>query len=151
MITTNTSTALAQSKMASSLFSLKSLRRRSKASFRTDRSTDTSSEGEVSVSHGSTPTSGFYTPPSLSQKSDDALSLKIKDQPSGSLAPPRPPLPAPSQSMNRMSVAGSINGTIAALGNPSAYGSRTHLPLSPYAPRVTNLTDGCWVSQARSR
>ena len=140
----------AQFQMAPSLFSLKSLRRRSKASFRTERSTDTSSEGEASVSHGTTPTSGFYTPPSLSQKSDDALSLKVKDQPSGFLAPPRPPPSSLSQSMSRMSVAGSINGTIAGLSNSSAHGSRTHLPPSPYAPRITNLTDGCWVSQARN-
>ncbi|KAJ2904641.1 hypothetical protein MKZ38_007477 [Zalerion maritima] len=129
--------------MSPSLFSLKSLRRRSKASFQTERSTDTSSEGDASVSQG-TPASGASTPPSLSQKSDDALNLRSKE-PAG--AQTSRPAPAPhSSSNNRLSMAGSISG-MTGLGSPGMTGSRSHLPISQYAPRIGNLTDGCWAYQ----
>lgn len=67
--------------MAPSFLSLKSLRRRSRASFRTERSNDTSSEGSHSQGIDRTPTSGSLTPPSLGpHQSDPALNLQLKQQ-----------------------------------------------------------------------
>lgn len=130
--------------MAPSFLSLKSIRRRSKASGRTDKSADTSSDGEASLSHG-TFQSGASTPPSLNQKSDDALNMHSKDE---SQPSPRPS-PAVNGS-NRYSVAGSVSG-MAGLGSPTATGSPTHLPISQYAPRIANLADCCWVSRTTCR
>ncbi|KAK5653577.1 hypothetical protein OQA88_8839 [Cercophora sp. LCS_1] len=126
--------------MAPSLFSFKDLRRRSRASFKTDRSTDTSSD----ASQGTTPTSGSVTPPSIGQQSDLALNLQVKDQ----LQPPpvpqiRPPLPGnPNGASNRYSVSG-----MAGLGSPVQTGRGPALPVSQFSPRILNVPDSSWVYQ----
>lgn len=127
---------------------LSSLRRRSRASFRTDRSTDTSSDG--AGSQGTSPSSGSLTPPSLDHQSDPALHLQVKDQQqqqvqrrksqitqsqSMQIVPPRPPLSAHS---NRGSVSG-----MSGLGAP--VNGKQNLPVSPYAPRLTNIAENAWV------
>ncbi|KAJ4170850.1 hypothetical protein NW754_006994 [Fusarium falciforme] len=130
---------------------LSSLRRRSRASFRTDRSTDTSSDG--AGSQGTSPSSGSLTPPSLDHQSDPALHLQVKDQQqqqqvqrrksqitqsqSMQIVPPRPPLSAHS---NRGSVSG-----MSGLGAP--VNGKQNLPVSPYAPRLTNIAENAWVYQ----
>ncbi|CAF3474880.1 unnamed protein product [Fusarium graminearum] len=129
---------------------LNSLRRRSRASFRTNHSaTDTSSDG--AASQGESPSSGSLTPPSIDIQSDPALHLQTKDQQlerrksqiSHSLSQQqivqqRPPL---TSSSNRNSVSG-----MSGLGAPSING-RQALPSSPYAPRLVNITENAWVYQ----
>ncbi|KAK3989683.1 putative peptidase family-domain-containing protein [Cladorrhinum sp. PSN332] len=128
--------------MAPSFFNFKELRRRSRHSFRTDRSTDTSSD----ASNGTTPTTGSLTPPSIGQQSDPALNLQLKDQlvspSSASLARPAPQ-PYPNGNSNRYSVSG-----MAGLGAPMPSGKRSPtLPVSQYSPRVTNVQENTWVYQ----
>lgn len=131
--------------MAPSIFNLKELRRRSKASFRTERSTDASSDGSHGMSR--TPTSGSITPPSIPNQSDQALPLHLKEQLDGSLPPPvpigsRPPLnPNGSSTSNRHSVSG-----MTGLGSPVLDGRGPSLPVSPYSPRISNVADKSWVS-----
>ncbi|KAH7245923.1 putative peptidase family-domain-containing protein [Fusarium tricinctum] len=131
---------------------LKSLRRRSRASFRTSRSTDNSSDG--AASQVTSPSSGSLTPPSIDHQSDPALHLQVKDQPlqrrqsqivqsqgQGQVQQNnqlRPPLTSGS---NRNSVSG-----MSGLGAPSING-RQAPPVSPYAPRLINITDNAWVYQ----
>ena len=118
--------------MAPSFLNFKEFRRRSRASFRTDRSTDTSSNSDQ-LSHNTTGTTGSLTPPSVGAQSDSALNLQ-RDQ-----APPVPPRP-PVQpfSNNRYSVSG-----MTGLSSPILNG-RT-VPTSQYAPRISNLTENVWV------
>lgn len=127
--------------MAPSFLNFKELRRRSRASFRTERSTDTSSNGGDN-SHNTTPTDGSVTPPSISAQSDPALHLQVKDQ---SQPPPLPPNRPPLGSYtNRWSVSG-----MAGLGSPSINGKGT-LPVSQYAPQISNLTENAWVCALHS-
>ncbi|KAK0648796.1 putative peptidase family-domain-containing protein [Cercophora newfieldiana] len=123
--------------MAPSFLNFKDLRRRSRASFRTDRSTDASSE----ASQGTTPTTGSLTPPSIAQQSDPALHLQVKDQP-----PPvpqtRPQLAGNTNGANRYSVSG-----MAGLGSPVQVGRGPALPVSQYSPRITNVPDNSWAYQ----
>lgn len=152
--------------MPPSFLSFKDLRRRSRASFRTHSSTDTSSDG-VGSSATTPSTTGSMTPPSIAQTSDPALDLQLK-QDDGSYAKlqrqssqqqlhsqspsrsnsqshfnpqpqtqARPPLSA---NPNRRSVSG-----MSGLGAPSICG-RQNLPVSQYAPRLSNITDNAWVS-----
>lgn len=127
--------------MAPSFLNFKDLRRRSRASFRTDRSTDGSSD----ASQGTTPTTGSLTPPSLGQQSDPALHLQVKDQvqPIPPVPPARPPLPSnPNGAANRYSVSG-----MAGLGSPTQSGRGSALPVSQFSPRITNVPDNSWVSR----
>lgn len=128
--------------MAPSFLNFKELRRRSKASFRTERSTDESSE----ASNNTTPTSGSLTPPSIGAVSDPALDLQLKDQlrPSLPAAIPRPqPNPYPNGASNRYSVSGMVG-----LGSPVPGGRGPSLPVSQYSPQITNVADSSWVSGA---
>ncbi|KAK3941195.1 putative peptidase family-domain-containing protein [Diplogelasinospora grovesii] len=127
--------------MAPSFLNIKNLRRRSRASFRTERSTDTSSD----ASQGTTPTSGSVTPPSIAQQSDPALNLQLKDQLQS--PPPVPNTRPPLQSQingtaNRLSVSG-----MAGLGSPVQSGRGPSLPVSQYSPRITSVPDNSWVYQ----
>lgn len=122
---------------------LKSLRRRSRASFRTDRSTDDSSEGAVSNGTGP-PSSGFATPASTVHQSDPALDLQVSKESGASSQNAqspllRPPL-APVASSKRYSSSSGMSG----LGAPSVNGRPT-LPASPYAPRILNVSENAWV------
>lgn len=124
--------------MAPSFMNFKDLRRRSRASFRTEPSTDTSSEG----SHGNTPTTGSLTPPSLAQQSDTALNLQVKDQLNAPTVPARPVTGQANGLAKRHSVSG-----MAGLGSPINGGGRVaSLPVSQFSPRITNIGDKCWVS-----
>lgn len=126
--------------MAPSFLNFKEFRRRSRASFRTDRSTDTSSNDDH-TSNDLTPPSGANTPPSITAHSDPALHMQVKD---GSSVPPVPPVPfasrPPLPKNNRHSVSG-----MTGLGSPSS--SRIALPISQYAPRVTNVAENSWVKK----
>ncbi|OAR05887.1 hypothetical protein LLEC1_05431 [Akanthomyces lecanii] len=122
---------------------LKQLRRRSKASFRTEASTDTSSDG--AVSHGTAPSSGSVTPPSIAHHSDPALNLQLKD--SGeqlTQTSSRPALPINGSNASRYSTQ-SVPG-MSGLGSPRL-GGKSSLPLSKYAPRIHNLNENSWVYQ----
>ncbi|KAL2163709.1 hypothetical protein VTH06DRAFT_5767 [Thermothelomyces fergusii] len=128
--------------MPRSFLSLKDLRRRSRASFKTERSADESSE----VSNHSTPTNGSLTPPSIGAESDPALNLQVKDQPQSQPAPPtavgRPQThPVPNAS-SRHSVSGMIG-----LGSRVPPGKGPSLPVSQYSPQISNVADGSWVYQ----
>lgn len=132
--------------MAPSLLSIKSLRRRSKASFKTEKS-DNSSD----ASQNRTPTSGSLTPPSASpsvnNQSDTALHQQIQKQIDESGVPPipgmRPPLRAASNNSSRYSVNGMTGLGTPALGGR---GPQPQLPVSPYAPQIENIRHGAWVS-----
>lgn len=125
--------------MAPSIFKLKELRRRSKASFRTERSTDDSSE----ASNNTAPTSGSSTPPSIGAVSDPALDLQLKEQ---DHVYPQAAVPRPQShaylngGSNRYSVSGMMG-----LGSPVPGGRGSSLPVSQYSPRITNVADNSWV------
>lgn len=120
----------------------KELRRRSKASFRTEASTDTSSDG--AVSHGTAPSSGSVTPPSIAHQSDPALNLQLKDSNEQlHQMPPRPTLPANGSTTSRYS-AQSVSG-MSGLGSPNLSG-KPNIPLSKFAPRIHNINENSWVS-----
>jgi hypothetical protein len=111
-------------------FNFKQIRRRSLASFRTSRSTDTSSNDEPSGSSQELSSVGSITPPSLADESDPALQTQIP-------AVPRPPFES---NNNRFSIAESIMS--------ESYSTKDlqdqlqdQQPLSQYAPRVTNIRD----------
>jgi hypothetical protein len=128
--------------MAPSFLNFKELRRRSRASFRTDRSnTDNSSNDNDDVSHGTAPTTGSITPASLAAQSDPALNLQVKEQ--ASPPPPvpqtRPPLQTPAN--KRYSVSG-----MTGLGSPTVNGQNKSFAVSHYAPRITNVIENSWVS-----
>jgi hypothetical protein len=127
--------------MAPTFLSLKNLRRQSRASFRTETSTDTSSDGALSHdTHDTTPSSGSLTPPS--HQSDPALNLQVKDGNGPGLTPAQAqnrPMMAPGGNSSRYSVSG-----MSGLGSPSPNG-RTNLPVSQYAPRVQNISENAWV------
>ncbi|KAI8627589.1 metallopeptidase [Xylariaceae sp. FL1651] len=116
-------------------FSLKDLRRRSLASFKTDRSTDTSSNDEPS-GHDTTPSVGSITPPSLPDETDPALNAQTP-------AVTRPPL---EPNTNRYSIAESIGPESPAASNPQAQ-LQYQQPLSQYAPRLTNIPHKSTVNQ----
>lgn len=123
---------------------LKELRRRSRASFRTDNSTDASSDG--AASQGTPPSSGSVTPPSLTHQSDPALDLQIKkanisqqSQTQAQAVPPTRPMLSPGNNSSRHSVSG-----MSGLGAPPANG-RGSVPLSQYAPRIHNVSENSWV------
>ena len=124
----------------------KNLRRRSRASIRTDQqsTTDDSSEGGAN-SQGTGRLSGLTTPASISQKSDPALNVQPKDkecaqqqQQQEGHVQQRPP-PAPTPNTNRHSVSG-----MSGLGAPSVHG-RQNFPQSQYAPMVHNAQSGTFV------
>ncbi|WQF78377.1 Putative jacalin-like lectin domain-containing protein [Colletotrichum destructivum] len=122
--------------MAPSILNFRALRRRSKSSFKTDRSnTDVSSDASNATTP--TPTSGASTPPSIAQNSDPSLNLQLKDS---NHPQARPPLQAVPNS-HRQSVSG-----MTGLGSPVINGKST-LPVSPYAPRIANITENAWVYQ----
>lgn len=126
---------------------LKDLRRRSKASFRTDRSTDESGASS-NETNGSTPSSstlnsaggheGKSTTPPLTN-SNSASNL----QGLGNVQPPPSRPTISTSSPKRFSTVGSVSG-MTGLGSPAQNSS---LPSSPYAPRITNVSDGSWVYQ----
>lgn len=118
---------------------LKELRRRSKASFRTENSTDTSSDG--AVSHGTAPSSGSVTPPSLAQQSDPALNTQIKESDGQHQRSPSRTILPPASNGSKYSVSG-----MSGLGSPSLNG-KSSIPLSPYAPRIHNVNENAWVSR----
>ncbi|WYZ34356.1 hypothetical protein EsH8_I_000632 [Colletotrichum jinshuiense] len=121
--------------MAPSILNFRALRRRSKASFKTDRSnTDVSSEASNTTTP--TPTSGASTPPSIAQASDPALDLQLKDSNHPAARLPLPTVP----NSHRNSVSG-----MAGLGSP--INGKSTLPVSPYAPRIANITENAWVYQ----
>lgn len=115
--------------MPSSLFNFRELRRRSKASFRTENSTDASSDAGGS---GATPTTGSLTPPSVSSTSDPSLLLHDGKESQSAPPTPRPP-PTAAPSVYRRSVSGmsTMNGNA--------------VPASPYAPKITNISENAWV------
>ncbi|KAI5466487.1 putative peptidase family-domain-containing protein [Mariannaea sp. PMI_226] len=140
--------------MAPSFLKFKDLRRRSRANFRTERTTDpsTDSSSDGAGSQETTPSSGSLTPPSMHHHSDPALNLPVKDplQPQNQIHQPSPNRPASqnlqvrlplSASSSRISVSG-----MSGLGAPSVNG-RQNLPVSPYAPRITNISENAWVYQ----
>ncbi|GAD99108.1 zinc metalloproteinase [Paecilomyces variotii No. 5] len=125
----------------------KELRRRSKASFRTNASSEQSNGDMASGKSSSTieTSSSSTTPPSsikpdLSSPNLPALS-QTSSNTNASIAPsplPQRPVPLTSQS-TRNSVAGSSfssNGTW-----------RSPAPSSPYAPRIISISDNSWVHQ----
>ncbi|CAK7262891.1 hypothetical protein SEPCBS57363_000276 [Sporothrix epigloea] len=132
--------------MAPSFLSIRQLRRKSIASFKTDKSTDkstdTSSDG--GHSHGTTPTSGSLTPPSLGHQSDPSIHSRGSTTPP--LAPPIPPLPSSASSTSLNTKRYSVNG-MAGLGSPLTNGATRALPVSPFSPRITNISDNSWAYQ----
>ncbi|KAF2971936.1 hypothetical protein GQX73_g1525 [Xylaria multiplex] len=117
-------------------FNLKQIRRRSLASFRTNRSTDTSSNDEPSNSSQELSSVGSITPPSLADESDPALHAQIP-------AMLRPPLESTN---NRFSIAESVASEPRSTKDLQEQ-LQSHQPLSQYAPRVTNIREKSTVYQ----
>ncbi|KEY64388.1 hypothetical protein S7711_06417 [Stachybotrys chartarum IBT 7711] len=133
--------------MAPSFLSFRELRRRSRASFRTEHSTDTSSEG--AASHATDPSSGSVTPPSIAHQSDPALNLQLKHANASTdrvqRRQSRPPLAtATNSNSNSSSSRYSVSG-MSGVGTSSS--GRTTVPSSPYAPRIQNVSENAWVYQ----
>lgn len=143
----------------------KELRRRSRASIRTERSTDHvaqvnpanqanqvervgeryHTDSSSNASQGTGPTTGSVTPPS-NHGSDPALDRHLKEmslQQHASSTPslPRPP-PQPLANTNRHSMSG-----MSGLGGSPVLNGRANLPVSPYAPRILNAIDGTHAYQ----
>lgn len=116
-------------------FNLKELRRRSLASFRTSRSTDTSSNDEPSSSSQELSSVGSITPPSLADESDPALHTQI---------PGETRYPHESNS-NRFSVAESVASEPCSTKDLQDQ-LQSQQPLSQYTPRLTNITNKSTVS-----
>ncbi|KAL3426185.1 zinc metalloproteinase [Phlyctema vagabunda] len=118
---------------------LKDIRRRSKASFRREQSTDSSNgnpNGSPSIpaaKSSSTLNSGSNTPPTLTT-SNSSSNLQVLGEKLG-----RPTVSTAAS--NRYSVSG-----MAGLGFPSP-NSKTTLPTSLYAPRIVSISDNTWVYQ----
>ncbi|KAI0799315.1 metallopeptidase [Xylaria sp. FL0064] len=117
-------------------FNLKQIRRRSLASFRTNRSTDASSNDEPSSSSQELSSVGSITPPSLADESDPALHAHVPTV-------TRPPLESNS---NRFSIAESVASETRSTKDPQEQ-PQYQQPLSQYAPRVTNIRDKSTVYQ----
>jgi hypothetical protein len=124
----------------------KDLRRRSKASFRTDRSTESSdasnaSSGTVPTTKSTSTLNSTYssrTPPSALQSSVSSADV-FQQKPNQD--PPVPPVrPQISTSSNKRYSTGMYG-----LGSPSSTNGNSSLPTSPYAPRITSINDGAWV------
>ncbi|KAL1888720.1 hypothetical protein Cpir12675_006057 [Ceratocystis pirilliformis] len=114
-------------------FSFKELRRRSRISFRTDSSGESPSNHEDtngSSSHGS------LTPPSLTGN-DSEPGLINKSHASNQNTQPSSPA---QKHTSRQSVSG-----MAGLGSP--LNQKGSLPISQYAPRISNINEGSWVYQ----
>jgi hypothetical protein len=125
--------------MAPSFF--KDIRRRSKASFRTDGSADSSNgtNGSAANTQSSSTlnsTCGGNTPPTLTTSSSSPNLQNLANHPP-SLPPARPTIST--SSSNRYSVSG-----MSGLGSPS---QKSSIPPSPYAPRILSISDNTWVSQ----
>ncbi|KAL5606430.1 hypothetical protein BROUX41_002846 [Berkeleyomyces rouxiae] len=117
-----------------SRFSLKELRRRSRLSFRTDSSSESPSsnrdDSNGNSSHGS------LTPPSIAGNDSDPGLVSKSPSPNQNTQPSSPV----QKHSNRQSVSG-----MAGLGAP--FNQKGSLPVSQYAPRITNITEGSWVYQ----
>ncbi|MCJ1471423.1 hypothetical protein MMC13_000062, partial [Lambiella insularis] len=124
----------------------KDLRRRSKASFRTEKSSNDSDGSNASepTTKSSTTLGSVYgasTNPSSLQPSLSNLTIS-KPNGEGALPPPPPATrPPPANSpINRYSMTG--------VTSPTSNGSSTpKLPLSAYAPRVLSVSENSWVHQ----
>lgn len=140
--------------MAPSLLSIKSIRRRSKASFKTEKSSNDATDASSDASNGRTPTSGSLTPPSaapsVAGQSDIALHQQLSkeklNEPNNG-APPVPHLRPPLRSNTNGTSRHSVNG-MTGLGTPAlnGRGPQPQLPVSPYAPQIENIRHGAWVS-----
>ncbi|KAI1289012.1 metallopeptidase [Xylaria venustula] len=117
-------------------FNLKQFRRRSLASFRTNRSTDTSSNDEPSSSSQELSSVGSITPPSLADEPDPALHAHVP-------AMTRPPLESIS---NRYSIAESVASEPRSTKDLQDQ-SQSQQSLSQYAPQVSNIRDKSTVYQ----
>lgn len=129
---------------------LRELRRRSKASIKSQRSTDRvgeqySTDSSSNASQGTVPTTGSVTPPSH-HGSDTALDIHLKDNNSQSsnTAPTARPSPQPIVNTNTSSNRNSV-ASLAGWSSHTTNG-KTSVVVSPYAPRVVNCADGTYVS-----
>ncbi|RWA08357.1 hypothetical protein EKO27_g6752 [Xylaria grammica] len=109
-------------------FNLKQIRRRSLATFKTNRSTDTSSNDEPSSSGQELSSVGSITPPSLAEESDPALHTQI----------PAMTRPLDSNS-NRFSIAESVASEPRSTKDLQEQLQQYHQPLTQFGPRVTNI------------
>jgi hypothetical protein len=121
---------------------LKDLRRRSRASFRTDKSTESSngSSGTVPTTQSTSTlnsTYGSQTPPSALQSSSSSQNLYRDQTNQQPLVPVRPQISTASSKRYSTGMYG--------LGSPSSANGNATLPTSPYAPRITSIHDGAWV------
>ncbi|KAI9845443.1 MAG: hypothetical protein M1837_004921 [Sclerophora amabilis] len=118
---------------------LKDLRRRSKASIRTSKSSSESTNGNLPTTKSSSTLGSLYastTPPSSIQPAQSSPSLVT---PNGAQQPAqqRPPI-APLS--NRYSITG--------LNSFSQSGTATPpVPVSPYSPKVLSVSENSWVHQ----
>ncbi|MCJ1420463.1 hypothetical protein MMC32_006820 [Xylographa parallela] len=121
----------------------KDLRRRSKASFKTEKSSNDSdgSNGSEPTDKSSITLDSIYGASTTPSSLHPSLSNLALSKPNGAGAMPPPARPSPANSSNnRYSITG--------LTSPVSNGTSTpKLPLSPYAPRVLSVSDNSWVHQ----
>ncbi|KZF21923.1 putative zinc metallo proteinase [Xylona heveae TC161] len=122
----------------------KDLRRRSKTSFKTEKSSSngspnggperTQSSSTLNSVYGPTGGPGATTPPAMLQSNMSSPNLQVS-RTNGS-TPPVPPRPSPIPQHQRYSGLGSSNGSL-----------KTMLATSPYAPRLLSVSESTWVHQ----
>ncbi len=115
---------------------LKDLKRRSKASFMTEKSTDSNASNitvPTSQSSSTVDSTNFFDTNKIPAPS--ALSSQPSSNNVGGNGHRMRPQMSNSASSNRSSVSG-----MAGLGSP-----QSHLPASQYAPRITSISDSAWV------
>jgi hypothetical protein len=127
---------------------LKELRRRSRASFRTAGSTDSSTRSNETVpttksSSTLNSTYGSQTPPSDLHNPSPSSTSQVQ-----ALLPPpaasQQPQLASSPSVKRFSVSGMS-------GSGSQGTANSAFPVSPFSPRITSINDGAWVCKPCSQ
>ncbi|KAK5002684.1 hypothetical protein LTR60_007030, partial [Cryomyces antarcticus] len=128
---------------------LKDLRRRSKASFRTDTTTSSSNGSHESSTNGTVPASVSSSTvdsalgPSTPEKPNNNNKNRSSSNPNlGTTQGNGPPPPQP-----RLSIVTSQSSRYSANGMSPATGTPKPLSTSPLAPRVLSISDNSWVHQ----
>ena len=127
---------------------LKDIRRRSKSSFRTSKSTDSSFGGNGSNGSTAATNKSSSTLSSIYGGSSPSTPALTTSMSAGNLQklngdiPPVPPLrPSPNATTNNRYSVQSVPG-MSGLGSPS---QKSTLPASQFAPRILSISDNTWV------
>ncbi|THC88543.1 hypothetical protein EYZ11_012011 [Aspergillus tanneri] len=124
-------------------------RRRSKASFRTAKSNESQSNGEMTSGKSSstleTASYNSITPPSSIKPTLSSPNLPALSEGNGSVNGSQ--LPLPPQRAGSYTTPAQRNSAVIGGSTMSVNGTRSPTPSSPYAPRIISISDNAWVHQ----